>query len=918
MQPDTTAAKYPRQDNMAARSHGYSRFTGMLLALVVTTLLTACGGGAETISQIQDSRFNNNGGGTAPPVSTGVRLSADMQGFKSEFWQKLSPANRCGGACHSTGQTPKFVATDIALAYTTAVGLVDLSNPANSRVVAKVGGGHNCWLASNADCATEMTRYVEAWANGPAVVEARAIELEAPELKDADPSKNYPLTALDNDPASFAKTVYPLLTAYCNQCHADSSPTPQAPFFASADVEAAYAAAKTKMDLNIPENSRLVIRLRDEAHNCWDNNCPASATQMQEQIAAFAGPITPTAVNSAWVTSKALSLADGIIASGGARYEGNLIALWEFKEGTGRQAFDSSGVVSVDGDSTSSLSMTMTGNVTWVAGYGVAIGNGGKLQASTAASSKLRSFINASESYSIEAWVVPANVTQEEASIITYSSGVSNRNMMLGQTLYNYDFYNRSEATIVGETNNIDPVMSTPNGDENLQAALQHVVATYNPNDGRKIYVNGELTNATDEAAAAFLADNPGSADVLRDRWTPIAALVFGNEPSGANQWLGKIRLVAIHNRELTQDQIKMNFEAGVGQKYLLLFSVAESTGVDDTYIMFEVTQYDDYSYFFNKPTFLSLNADWTPPASYRIRGMRLGINGKEAAVGQVYANLDVTVDSSSYAPGGQLLSELGTIIALETGAETDTFFLTFEIMADDTFAHVEPAPVIPTPGPDAEAVADIGIRTFEEIHNTMSQVTGIPVSNTAVKGVFDNYKQQLPTISDMGTFLSSHQMAIAQLAMTYCDELVSEDLTRASADRFFAGFNFGRSALSAFDTTSRSQIITPLLAAMINVDGAKSLATQPAESVVRGAIGGESAQTLDAGIAATYSSLIDEMLSRTGAANACPAYVAAVADSSIAVEDRPNCVPDTTARTREIVTASCTALLGSATMLIK
>ena len=51
----------------------------------------------------------------------------------------------------------------------------------------------------------------------------------------------------------------------------------------------------------------------------------------------------------------------------------------------------------------------------------------------------------------------------------------------------------------------------------------------------------------------------------------------------------------------------------------------------DASFIMFEVAQFDSFSYLFNKPTFINLNPAWTP-GSINIKGMRIGINGKEAA----------------------------------------------------------------------------------------------------------------------------------------------------------------------------------------------------------------------------------------------------------------------------------------------
>ena len=89
---------------------------------------------------------------------------------------------------------------------------------------------------------------------------------------------------------------------------------------------------------------------------------------------------------------------------------------------------------------------------------------------------------------------------------------MTNRNFKLGQTMYNYDFFNRSSVTNA----NGDPQLSTPDDDEVLQATLQHVVATFDPVDGRRIYVNGELV-ATDMAPGGTL-DELGQLVRLRAR----------------------------------------------------------------------------------------------------------------------------------------------------------------------------------------------------------------------------------------------------------------------------------------------------------------------------------------------------------------------------------------------------------------
>ena len=77
---------------------------------------------------------------------------------------------------------------------------------------------------------------------------------------------------------AFEKTVYPITRANCINCH-----TTQAPTHAADDPKAAHTAALSKVNFaNIP-NSRLVLKLRNDQHNCW-GDCAANADEMQAAI----------------------------------------------------------------------------------------------------------------------------------------------------------------------------------------------------------------------------------------------------------------------------------------------------------------------------------------------------------------------------------------------------------------------------------------------------------------------------------------------------------------------------------------------------------------------------------------------------------------------------------------------------------
>jgi len=117
-------------------------------------------------------------------------------------------------------QAPSFARDDdINVAYSDSNPLVDLLSPQNSRLVTKVGGGHNCWAASDQACADIMQTWIENWAGGNASTAGRDIVLEAPTEKEPGSSKNFPA-----DPAAFQATVYPILETYCQECHSRRSP----------------------------------------------------------------------------------------------------------------------------------------------------------------------------------------------------------------------------------------------------------------------------------------------------------------------------------------------------------------------------------------------------------------------------------------------------------------------------------------------------------------------------------------------------------------------------------------------------------------------------------------------------------------------------------------------------------------------
>src|SRR5690606_35610753 len=135
--------------------------------------------------------------------------------------------------------------------------------------------------------------------------------------------------------------------------------------------------------------------------------------------------------------------------------------------------------------------------------------------------------------------------------------------------------------------------------------------------------------------------------------------------------------------------------------------------------VVFEVSQFDSYSYLFDEPFFVILS-DTASPGSIPLAGMRIGLNGREVTVGQAFQNLDLTLNDADYElDGRQVLSPLGTVVPLEKGPDEDEFFLTFEQLGSSSNVVTEPVPVAPPPPADVPAqdrTPPHGIRDFAEI----------------------------------------------------------------------------------------------------------------------------------------------------------------------------------------------------------
>ncbi len=772
-----------------------------ILLIALAALLQACSGGSGGGASNREIDLSADLGSAQFVYEGPPPASEEIQNFKREFYDPLAANDRCG-QCHTPGGSAgtAFVdQTDVNNAWQVARSVVNLEDPAASAAVLRVANGHNCWLGADqtATCATTLTGYVERWASGVSQTQSE-VRLVARRPVDPSGTRVLPPTADELDALGMSVEsggeLIGLLRTYCSECHAENAAFPQTPYFASSDRDSAFDALRTVIDLADPGASRVVRRLDPEQHNCW-SNCGSDSAEMEAAVARIAAIVPVTEVDPALVISKAQILeADGIVANSGGRYETNLVAKWEFREGSGTTTADTSGVQP-------EIPLGLSGDYTWMASWGIRLVNG-KAQGSVAGSKKLYDMLTGTGEYTIEAWVAPDNVAQENAWIVGYAGGPMTRNFLVSQMMYNYEAFNRS--TVTEDNNAGDPAVSTEDDDEIAQATLQHVVVTYNAVDGRRIFVNGMDTGAFDEAGGGLLTN-----------WSEVFALVLGNDTSNTRPWAGAIRMVAIHNAVLTPAQIQQNFDVGVGQKYFLMFSVSElidgeggTAGeegacyqIDEDgnrtnycYVVYQVSQFDDASYLFEEPFFANIN-----PAGgsvdFDVQGIRIGINGKLAAVGQAFTNVS-TVASSSLGSFSAPLAGIGTVIPLENGADQDIFFLAFD-SAEGQVSPIDEGARRPfrytLSGGEA---SDIGVRTFDEINATFSRLTGVStasptpsaVTGKTVSETYADVRRGLPANADFQAFSSAHQMSATQLASAYCDALVQSNGLSAAT---FPGFNF-------------------------------------------------------------------------------------------------------------------------------
>ncbi|AXV05999.1 hypothetical protein DVS28_a1300 [Euzebya pacifica] len=186
----------------------------------------------------------------------------------------------------------------------------------------------------------------------------------------------------------------------------------------------------------------------------------------------------------------------------------------------------------------------------WGAGGLVLSGSSVGVVASDGGAVKVVDAVGVSGAVSVEAWVDPADVTQDgPARIVEVGSGPLARNVMLGQGAWG----KLPDAVFAGRVRTSSSVAGTPtlfSAVGSASVGLSHVVLTRDGSGVVSLWVDGVL-------------EGSGSLGGVLSNWDGGFPLVVGNTADGSRPWAGTVCLVAVHDVALSAEDVAANHQAG-------------------------------------------------------------------------------------------------------------------------------------------------------------------------------------------------------------------------------------------------------------------------------------------------------------------------------------------------------------------
>ena len=210
--------------------------------------------------------------------------------------------------------------------------------------------------------------------------------------------------------------------------------------------------------------------------------------------------------------------------------------------------FAGGGAKVVDRVGGNDLTITDPSAVSWVEG-GLSF-DSPTLARTEGAPRSLYDAIAASQQLTMEAWVTPANSTQNgPARIVSLGRSTTAHNMFIGQGEF------RGASTVFETRIGRDSNDQLHTAEGSLELRPMHLVATYGTDDIVSVYLDGEL--AIQQRVSTPIDD-----------WDTSYLLGMGNELDGKRPWLGTYHLLSFYDTALDADQVATNYQAGLEAEF--------------------------------------------------------------------------------------------------------------------------------------------------------------------------------------------------------------------------------------------------------------------------------------------------------------------------------------------------------------
>jgi len=230
-----------------------------------------------------------------------------------------------------------------------------------------------------------------------------------------------------------------------------------------------------------------------------------------------------------------------------------LQVLYKFNEGKGLVVKDQSGV-----GEPFDLEIDNLVAQKWVEGGGLELTSASVVTSKEVAIKVFGACVQAN-AVTLEAWIEPANDTQN-GTIFTYSKqGQRNATLSVNTTRYAGQVrVSRDDPMMPGTPIINTESIQTP--DMLAKPMLQHVIYTRD-SSGQVLYLNGGDTKPSSTQPTMPPAEPPPINDLTE--WSPTYQLALGNESTGGDPWMGKIYMAAVYCKKLSLIEARQNYDIG-------------------------------------------------------------------------------------------------------------------------------------------------------------------------------------------------------------------------------------------------------------------------------------------------------------------------------------------------------------------